>query len=124
MLVEILPSSFRFNSKAGSWSLDPNILNIDDAITFLTAALYQNASHDPEATEDLKVIARRDLARAFSLQGDFVSAQKEYFHLLKLTPTDFGIAFHLRQVTAKVCLSLPFSALISFALLLIQYFFG
>jgi hypothetical protein len=101
-LVEIFPSSFRFNSKAGSWSLDPNILNVDDAITFLTAALYHNASHDPEATEELKLIAHRDLARAYALQGDFVSAQKEYFHLLQLTPTDFGIAFHLRQVTSQV----------------------
>lgn len=102
ILVEMLPSSFRFNSKAGSWSLDPNILNVDDAITYLTNALYRNASLDSEATEELKLIARRDLARAFTLRGDFISAQQEYFHLLKLTPTDFGLAFHLRQLTSQV----------------------
>jgi tetratricopeptide (TPR) repeat protein len=108
VLAEMLPASFRFNSKAGSWSLDPNTLNVDEAITFLTNALYRNASLDSEATEELKLLARRDLARAYTLQGDFISAQREYFHLLKLTPTDFGLAFHLRQLTAQVfSLSVP-----------------
>lgn len=102
ILVEMFPSSFRFASKAGSWSLDPNILNVDDAISYLTSALYHNASHDSEATEELKLVARRDLARAYTMRGDFVSAQQEYFQLLKLNPTDFGIAFHLRQVTSQV----------------------
>ena len=102
ILCEILPKSFRFHSKAGSWSLDPMILNIDDAISYLTSALYLNASKDSEATEELKLNSRRDLARALTLKGDYISAQKEYYQLLKQIPTDFGIAFLLQQVTSQV----------------------
>lgn len=78
------------------------ILNVDDAITYLTNALYSKASENPEATEELKLNARRDLARAYTLRGDYISAQREYFILLRKIPTDFGIAFLLRQVTSQV----------------------
>lgn len=102
ILVEILPKSFRFNTKAGSWSLDPMVLNVEDAIKYLTNALYLDASKDREATEELKVSVRRDLARALTLHGDYILAQREYFELLRQIPTDFGIAFLLRQVTSQV----------------------
>jgi hypothetical protein len=102
ILAQMAPSSFRFNSQAGVWSLDPHIARPDDAIEFLTNAIYRNASQDPEATPESILSCRRQLARALMQQERYLDAHRELLTILQMTPHDFGIAYLLEEVSRHV----------------------
>ena len=102
ILAQYIPSSFKFNSRAGYWALDPAVFDIDGAVRFLSDALYRSSRASEEVTEAAKVEVRRHLARALLQSGNVSSAVNELETLLRATPHDFAIAFMFQDVMEKV----------------------
>lgn len=102
ILAQILPTSFRFNSRAGYWAMDEAVFDIGAAVTFLDQALYRGTRKGEEVTEGARMEVRRNLAKALLLSGNVSAARVELETVIKTTPYDFGIAFLLRNIAEKV----------------------
>jgi hypothetical protein len=102
ILAQILPTSFRFNSRAGYWAMDEAVFDMEGAITYLNQALYHGTRKGEEVTDGARMEVRRNLARALLLSGNLSGAEEELETIIKTTPYDFGIAFLVRDIAEKV----------------------
>ena len=100
-LTNILPTVHVFAMRAGQFACDLKVGRFEEAVTYLTNAVYGKASNDTNVSQTDRYLARRLLAFSLINLGRFKEAQREFEYILDLNPADFGAQFHLKLMSSR-----------------------
>lgn len=93
-LANFDPKNYDYQARTGMWAMQLNVSSFKDAAYFLHSALYDTTAPQDEAQDKLQL--QRNLGVALGLLGKS-EAQNEWLKILTNHPSDFEVAFLLKD---------------------------
>ena len=97
-LAKILPSNFNFNYQAGIWGMEEEVSEPEEVVTFFYNCLYGKASNDSNISNEVRIKARREHAKALAYVGKLVESLIEFTKYLEIVPLDFSVNFIMKEI--------------------------